>query len=579
MAYLGFSVPKSLLDCAGKVGTLFSYGDNFVVLSGNQGSGRTTVLEHVINSLDNRFTTVFIPCSREMELEKLRTLFLQQLCSQDKWDASESIENSIKKASVPVREKVLIVIDDIDLVVSSFADEIFSLYKHSLGTRRFSFLITAHPLWLETKGYKNTDKNLSIEEVCVPFIGVDEALELCKKRFEFSQLNNVYEAILPKLPKAFQSCDGNIGKIIKLTEKLMSDPTQVEKEQKEVAVEKKVATGSKKNLTAIFISLLCLAIVVACLLPVILGSKDSVGKKPEPVKVEDVKDSSNQTSNVTDDPLAVSAGSVSSIKADSLKGDGKTAVDDNGELLDKIEGGVETQGLEKTTKNEVTLQGETLDAIENSSGEKVDDPRQGLGGSKVNSQSAYLTRANNALYKDQIEHEDALIKKQEQEALADKKALEALKKKQSENAAKDNKLADNNQVAKDNNKVQGSASKQAMTAKKTEKVQKKQTKVIKEKSVAGSEEDLLKKNPRHYTLQIFASYSKAPLLDVADTISGKYYIYQTRRNGKLWFVLITGDYLTARDGLKTVSSLPEKVKKAGPFIKTFGKVQQEMKLK
>ena len=35
MAYLGFSVPKSLLDCAGKVGTLFSYGDNFVVLSGN----------------------------------------------------------------------------------------------------------------------------------------------------------------------------------------------------------------------------------------------------------------------------------------------------------------------------------------------------------------------------------------------------------------------------------------------------------------------------------------------------------------------------------------------------------------
>ena len=154
-----------------------------------------------------------------MELEKLRTLFLQQLCSQDKWDASDSIENSIKKASVPVREKVLIVIDDIDLVVSSFADEIFSLYKNSLGSRRFSFLVTSHPLWLETKGYKNTDKNLSIEEVCVPFIGVDEALELCKKRFEFSQLNNVYETILPKLPKALQSCEGNIGKIIKRTKK------------------------------------------------------------------------------------------------------------------------------------------------------------------------------------------------------------------------------------------------------------------------------------------------------------------------------------------------------------------------
>ena len=104
-------------------------------------------------------------------------------------------------------------------------------------------------------------------------------------------------------------------------------------------------------------------------------------------------------------------------------------------------------------------------------------------------------------------------------------------------------------------------------------------KVKKEKSVAGSEDELLKKNPRHYTLQIFASYSKAPLLDVADTISGKYHIYQTRRNGKLWYVLITGDYLTAREGLKTVSSLPEKVKQSGPFIKTFGKVQQEMKLK
>ena len=579
MAYLGFSVPKSLLDCAGKVGTLFSYGDNFVVLSGNQGSGRTTVLEHVINSLDNRFTTVFIPCSREMELEILRTLLLQQLCSQDKWDASESIENSIKKASVPVREKVLIVIDDIDLVVSSFADEIFSLYKRSLGTRRFSFLITAHPLWLETKGYKNTDKNLSIEEVAIPYIGVEEALELCKKRFEFSQLKNVYEAILPKLPKAIQSCDGNIGKIIKLTEKLMSDPTQVENEQKESVVEKKAASGSKKNLTAIFISLICLAIVVACLLPVILSSKDAINKKAEPVKVEDVQSNSNQTSTVADDPLAVSAGSVSSIKADAQKGDAKTVVDDNGELLDKIEGGVETQGLEKTTNYEDTLQGETLDAIENSSGEKVDDPRQGLGGSKVNAQSGYLTRADNALYKDQIEHEDALIKKQQQEALADKMALESLKKKQSENAKNDNKLADNNQVAKEDKKVQQSASDKSVAVKKTEKAKKQQTKVKKEKSVAGSEDELLKKNPRHYTLQIFASYSKAPLLDEADTISGKYHINQTRRNGKLWYVLITGDYLTAREGLKTVSSLPEKVKKAGPFIKTFGKVQQEMKLK
>ena len=54
MHHQGFTVPKSLLDCAKAIHDKFLYGENFVMLSGDSGSGRTSLCEQVVNELESK---------------------------------------------------------------------------------------------------------------------------------------------------------------------------------------------------------------------------------------------------------------------------------------------------------------------------------------------------------------------------------------------------------------------------------------------------------------------------------------------------------------------------------------------
>ena len=91
MHHQGFSVPKSLLDCAKAIHDKFLYGENFVMLSGDSGSGRTSLCEQVVNELESKLLPVFIPCQDEMTQEQLRQLFLQQIAPNEKWDDTEPL--------------------------------------------------------------------------------------------------------------------------------------------------------------------------------------------------------------------------------------------------------------------------------------------------------------------------------------------------------------------------------------------------------------------------------------------------------------------------------------------------------
>ncbi len=217
MSHQNISIANSMLDCAKKLQSEFSYGENFVFLTGVTGSGRTNMCEHVVNALESKFTTIFIPCQNQMSIEQLRQLFLQQIAPTEKWDETKPLTQSFNQLSIPVRQKLLVVIDDVDLVISSFYDEVLSLYEQYLGQNRFSFLVTSHPLWAQTKINSVINDKLKIKEIEVPKLSIDEALQICKQMFIFAGLEKIYNVILPKLPKAFEACEGNVSKIIKLT--------------------------------------------------------------------------------------------------------------------------------------------------------------------------------------------------------------------------------------------------------------------------------------------------------------------------------------------------------------------------
>ena len=583
MQNLGYSFPKSFVKCAKSLCEQFAYGDKWIFLSGDSGSGRTSICEHVVNTLEGKFNTIFIPCKDDLSLVALRKLFLQQIAPNLSWDEHKPLNQTVKELSLPTREKFLIVIDDIDSVINSFYEEVMDLYAQCKGIRRFSFLAVAHLLWTQNKLKDANNDKLDIKEICVPNISLEEALLICQQRFVFSKLEKVYNTILPKLPHALASCEGNISKVIKLTEKLMSDPIEVNNEnQDDLLKNKELEPKKKHNTTALFISIICLVIVIALLVPVFLGSNvvDKVLGSSDNKAEQAIETTATNTTETKKeqaiDPLAVSEGAVDNIKAEGPKGDEKNAAEDAGALLDHVDEGVALEGSKATTKNSVTLEGETLEAIEK---KESKDPRQSVAGSveqkKADTKAEVVTiaRENNALKKAEIEKED-------QEAALKQKALE-------EQFEQERQRSREAVLALDKEKV-GSKALTIKAPVKEAKAQEPKTKAQnavakapakKTLPIPGATSELSSINPKHYTLQVSAGRSRAPLLQVADFVDGRYWIYQTTREGKPWYVLIMGDFLTAKEAMAKVSLLPQKIRKTGPFAKRFSKVQQEMSMR
>ena len=583
MQNLGYSFPKSFVKCAKSLCEQFAYGDKWIFLSGDSGSGRTSICEHVVNTLEGKFNTIFIPCKDDLSLVALRKLFLQQIAPNLSWDEHKPLNQTVKELSLPTREKFLIVIDDIDSVINSFYEEVMDLYAQCKGIRRFSFLAVAHLLWTQNKLKDANNDKLDIKEICVPNISLEEALLICQQRFVFSKLEKVYNTILPKLPHALASCEGNISKVIKLTEKLMSDPIEVNNEnQDDLLKNKELEPKKKHNTTALFISIICLVIVIALLVPVFLGSNvvDKVLGSSDNKAEQAIETTATNTTETKKeqaiDPLAVSEGAVDNIKAEGPKGDEKNAAEDAGALLDHVDEGVALEGSKATTKNSVTLEGETLEAIEK---KESKDPRQSVAGSveqkKADTKAEVVTiaRENNALKKAEIEKED-------QEAALKQKALE-------EQFEQERQKSREAVLALDKEKV-GSKALTIKAPVKEAKAQEPKTKAQnavakapakKTLPIPGATSELSSINPKHYTLQVSAGRSRAPLLQVADFVDGRYWIYQTTREGKPWYVLIMGDFLTAKEAMAKVSLLPQKIRKTGPFAKRFSNVQQELSMR
>ncbi|MDR3430490.1 MAG: SPOR domain-containing protein [Rouxiella aceris] len=101
------------------------------------------------------------------------------------------------------------------------------------------------------------------------------------------------------------------------------------------------------------------------------------------------------------------------------------------------------------------------------------------------------------------------------------------------------------------------------------------TKPVAESSSAAS----LKSAPgSHFTLQL-SSASQATGLNTYAHEQGlkNYQVYQTTRDGKPWFVLVSGNYATSADAKNAIASLPADVQAKKPWVKPVHQVQQDLK--
>ncbi|MDX7992353.1 SPOR domain-containing protein [Xenorhabdus littoralis] len=98
------------------------------------------------------------------------------------------------------------------------------------------------------------------------------------------------------------------------------------------------------------------------------------------------------------------------------------------------------------------------------------------------------------------------------------------------------------------------------------------------KNVADAGGDLLKAPSNRYTLQLSSASRSDTLIAFAKKHNlSNYKVYETKRDGKTWFILIHGSYASVSDAKSAISSFPAEVKAKKPWVRKLQQVQQDLK--
>ncbi|RDK92653.1 DamX protein [Enterobacillus tribolii] len=98
------------------------------------------------------------------------------------------------------------------------------------------------------------------------------------------------------------------------------------------------------------------------------------------------------------------------------------------------------------------------------------------------------------------------------------------------------------------------------------------------RAVAGSAASYKSAPGSHYTLQL-SSASRSDTLNAFAKQQNlpNYLVYETTRDGKPWYVLVSGIYASPAEAKKAVSTLPAGVQAKQPWAKPLSQVQKEIK--
>ncbi|ANS45200.1 SPOR domain-containing protein [Serratia inhibens] len=96
--------------------------------------------------------------------------------------------------------------------------------------------------------------------------------------------------------------------------------------------------------------------------------------------------------------------------------------------------------------------------------------------------------------------------------------------------------------------------------------------------VSGSGNSLQSAPASHYTLQL-SSASRSDTLNAyaKQQKLQNYQVYATQRDGKAWYVLVSGNYASAAEAKRAIASLPADVQAKKPWAKPVRQVQQDLK--
>ncbi|WP_431224655.1 SPOR domain-containing protein [Serratia sp. L9] len=96
--------------------------------------------------------------------------------------------------------------------------------------------------------------------------------------------------------------------------------------------------------------------------------------------------------------------------------------------------------------------------------------------------------------------------------------------------------------------------------------------------VSGSAGSLKTAPGSHYTLQLSSASRSDTLNAYAKQQNLQHYmVYETKRDGKPWYVLVSGNYASSADAKRAIATLPADVQAKKPWVRPVHQVQQDLK--
>ncbi len=475
--------------------------------------------EQLLSMFETPWRVAYLSCQSTQTLARLRETLITQLVPLSVFDPEDNCADTLFRLLGVESSHLLLVVDDADLAPDELVSELWDLYSINAALphpHKISVLLCGLASWCEQHARRLDGHIGPALELEIEPLPMDEQMAL----LEYCLLRAGYYALLPNpaaLADKLRLCAGNPGQIVALAESIMTKKS----------VLKRPALPTNKVIATLGV-VAALVLLLSWAIPSLLNQGQ-----------ESPQGSASQTGNV-----AASAAPATVIPAQkSIQ-----VVEDKTQLPGDAVGNLDLNEQAPADKRRVVIADTVVKEI--MANQETDKPA-----------SAAHETTSGAV--STVAVSGAVTSLAQMQPLVD----EFTGGKQSVASA-----------AAATTPVTGTVSSPTEPSHKTSKPAVKAP-VVKANTILGSNSELKKKPLRSYTVQLSASGEVAPLLQYAkqNKLAGRYWIYQTEFQAKPWYVLIQGEYASAKQAKAAINGMPAALKQSQPWPKSFGQVQKEMK--
>jgi DamX protein len=490
----------------------------FIFLSGSTGSGRTLMCEQLLSMFETPWRVAYLSCQSTQTLARLRETLITQLVPLSVFDPEDNCADTLFRLLGVESSHLLLVVDDADLAPDELVSELWDLYSINAALphpHKISVLLCGQASWCERHARRLDGHIGPALELEIEPLPMDEQMAL----LEYCLLRAGYYALLPNpaaLADKLRLCAGNPGQIVALAESIMTKKSVLKRP--DLPTNKVIAT---LGVVAALVLLLSWAI------PSLLnqGKESPPGSDPK---------AANAAVSAAPDTVIPAQKSIQ-------------VVEDKTQLPGDAVGNLDLNEQAPADKRRVVIADTVVKEI--MANQKADKP---VSAAHEATSGAVPTAVSGAVTS--LAQMQPLV----DEFTGGKQSVTSA-------AAATTPTASTDSPPKEPSHKTSKPAAKAPAAKAT--------------AALGSNNELKKKPLRSYTVQLSASGEVAPLLRYAkqNKLAGRYWIYQTEFQAKPWYVLIQGEYTSAKQAKAAINGMPAALKQSQPWPKSFGQVQKEMK--